>query len=331
MSVSITTAAQPGADTDAFTSNRSLGRGMNLGNALDAPREGAWGVTLKEQYFQAVRDAGFNSVRIPIRWSAHAQSHAPYLIDPAFFDRVDWAIDQVLSRNMSAVINIHHYTEMDQDPLENAQRLLALWKQIATRYQDRPQTVLFELFNEPQDKFSDQLWNALFPDLLQVVRQTNPNRMVIVGPGYWNSLDHLPSLQLPRDDRRLIVTFHYYQPFHFTHQAQNWIPSSMAWKGTGWGTPEERAELHESFQRAAAWARENQRPVYVGEFGVSEEANAEARALWAGAVAREAERLGFSWSYWQFCSSFGAYDRASETWIPQLLQALMDKETRPHN
>jgi endoglucanase len=328
---SITAAAQPPADTDAFISNRSLGRGMNFGNALDAPSEGAWGVTLKEQYFQAVKDAGFNSVRIPIRWSAHAQSEAPYLIDAAFFRRVDWAIDQALSRNMSAVINVHHYLEMDQDPLKNAPRLLALWKQIAARYRDRPQTVLFELFNEPQDKFSDQLWNAIFPDLLAAVRQSNPNRMVIVGPGYWNSLDHLPSLRLPQDDRRLIVTFHYYQPFRFTHQAQDWLPSSMAWKGTGWGTAEERAELRESFERAAAWAKENRRPLYLGEFGVSEEANGQARALWAGAVAREAERLGFSWAYWQFSSNFGAYDRTTGTWIPQLLQALMANETRPRN
>ena len=39
-------------------------------------------------------------------------------------------------------------------------RLLSLWKQIAARYKDRPKTLLFELFNEPQDKFTDEIWNA---------------------------------------------------------------------------------------------------------------------------------------------------------------------------
>jgi endoglucanase len=211
---------------------------------------------------------------------------------------------------------------MDQDPVKNAPRLLALWKQIAERYRNRPQNLFFELFNEPQDKFSDQRWNEVFPALLAAIRENNPKRMVIVGPGYWNSLDHLPLLQLPRDDRRLIVTFHYYKPFHFTHQAQDWMPSSMEWKGTGWGTPQERDELHENFAKAAAWASENQRPLYLGEFGVSEQADMVARASWARAVAREAEHLGFSWSYFQFCSNFGAYDKTTESWNPQLLEAL---------
>ena len=113
-------AAQSSEDIEAFGYNRLLGRGINVGNALEAPREGAWGVTLKEQYFQAIKVAGFNSVRIPINWSGHALSEPPYEIDPAFFNRVDWAIDQVLSRSLLAVIDIHHYAQMDQDPISNA-------------------------------------------------------------------------------------------------------------------------------------------------------------------------------------------------------------------
>ena len=66
----IMTAALSSSDADAFADNRLLGRGINLGNALEAPYEGAWGVTLKELYFQVVKNAGFNSVRIPINWSA---------------------------------------------------------------------------------------------------------------------------------------------------------------------------------------------------------------------------------------------------------------------
>lgn len=320
-----TASVQSSEDMDAYAYNRLLGRGINVGNALDAPHEGAWGVTLKEQYFQAIKVAGFNSVRIPINWADHAQSQPPYQIDPAFFDRVDWAIDQVLSRRLSAVIDIHHYAQMDQDPVGNTPRLASLWKQIAARYKDRPKTLLFELFNEPQDKFSDEIWNTVFPDVLRTIRQGDPDRLVIVGPGYWNSMDDLPLLQLPEHDRRLIVTFHYYKPFHFTHQAQNWMPMSMAWKGTGWGTPQDRNDLHEDFAKVAAWAHRYQRPIYLGEFGVSEQADGEARASWARAVAREAEQLSFSWSYWQFGSNFGVYDTVTESWNQEMLRALMDR------
>ena len=57
-----------------------FGRGVNLGNALDAPKEGDWGVVLKEDYFQKISKAGFDSVRIPVRWSAHAETAAPFAL-----------------------------------------------------------------------------------------------------------------------------------------------------------------------------------------------------------------------------------------------------------
>src|SRR5947207_10288721 len=103
-------AADPPAaeDRDAFEAVRRLGRGINFGNALDAPTEGAWGMELKEEYFAAIQSAGFQSVRIPIKWSAHAKADAPYAIDRPFFERVDWAIEQALSRGLAAVINVHH-------------------------------------------------------------------------------------------------------------------------------------------------------------------------------------------------------------------------------
>src|SRR5262249_30642097 len=151
------------------------------GNALDAPKEGTWGVVLKDEYFQSIKEEGFTSVRIPVRWSGHAQSDPPYAIDEPSFERVDWAIDQALSRKLTVVVNVHHYLDMDANPTAHTPRLLALWKQIAARYRDRPQTLFFELFNEPHGEFTDQRWSEIFPDLLRAIRTTNPKRMVIVG------------------------------------------------------------------------------------------------------------------------------------------------------
>ncbi len=64
--------------------NERLGRGINLGNALEAPAIGGWGVVLEEEYFRLIKEKGFSSVRIPIRWSAHAQANPPYTIDEDF-------------------------------------------------------------------------------------------------------------------------------------------------------------------------------------------------------------------------------------------------------
>ena len=96
--------------------NKKLGRGINLGNALDGPKEGEWGVTLKAEYFQWIKEAGFNSVRLPVRWSAHAEETAPYTIDAKFAERVDWAIDQALKNRLNIIVNVHHYDAHGRGP-----------------------------------------------------------------------------------------------------------------------------------------------------------------------------------------------------------------------
>ena len=177
----------------AFEANARLGRGINLGNALDAPSEGEWGVTLEASYFEAIAAAGFDSVRIPIRWSAHAGAEAPYTIDPAFFERVDWAVDQATSRGLNAIVNIHHYEEIYADPADESDRFLTLWEQVAERYADRPDSVVFELLNEPHEKLDAAAWNDLLDEAIDVVRQSNPRRLLIVGPSQWNSPTSSPS------------------------------------------------------------------------------------------------------------------------------------------
>ena len=81
-----------GIPHETFKLNNQLARGINLGNALEAPREGDWGVVLQADYFTRIAKAGFQTVRIPIRWSAHTGDVPAYKIDPDFFNRVDWAI-----------------------------------------------------------------------------------------------------------------------------------------------------------------------------------------------------------------------------------------------
>ena len=219
-------APEPGLRDSGYV----LGRGMNLAAALEAPKEGAWGVTLKSEYFETIRDAGFRSVRIPIRWSAHVLSEAPYTIDPQFFARIDWAVGEALSRSMNVVIDMHHYDDLYKDPDGQFARLAALWDQIGSHYHNFSQGLFFELVNEPFGELTDERWQAMLPELLRIVRQTNLERMIIVGPGAWISLDHLNGLHLPDSDNKLVATFHYYAPGRFTHQGASWVRGADQWK-----------------------------------------------------------------------------------------------------
>jgi endoglucanase len=321
-------ADEPAASPDdAFRANKRLGRGINLGNALEAPSEGAWGLTLKAEYFDRIKEAGFQSVRIPIRWATHTGPGPDFNVDPAFFDRVDWAIDQALSRGLVAIINSHHDDELYKEPDKHQPRLEAIWRQVARRYQGRPDSLLFELLNEPHGDLTNDRWQALFPRLLAIVRESNPKRVVIVGPGNWNSLEHLGSLRLPEDDRRLIATFHYYSPFHFTHQGAEWVEKSNDWKGETWtGTPSQIEALKHDFAKAAKWGAEHNRPIFLGEFGAYGAAPMSSRVTWTSSVSREAERLGFSWSYWEFAAGFGAFDKDAGHWRGPLKDALIPPE-----
>ena len=309
---------------DIHAANKKLGRGINLGNALESDKEGQWGVTLEAGYFEAIKKAGFDTVRLPVKWSAHAAAEAPYSIDEKFAERVDWAIDQAIANKLNIIVNVHHYGEMDSDPEKHLPRLQGLWTQIAARYKGRPEGVYFELLNEPHDKLTPEKWNAMVPKLLATVRKTNPTRPVIVGPGSWNAIWSLPKLELPREDRNLIVTVHTYDPFPFTHQNAPWVKDSAKWKGTKWtGSAAERAAIRKSLESAAAWGKKHDRPIFLGEFGAYQEADMESRARWTRFVCREAEKLGMSWTYWEFCSGFGAYDPKAKAWREALRSALL--------
>ena len=89
------------ASAISFETESNQLRGINLGNALDAPSyEGEWGVTLRTDYFTKIKSAGFNLIRIPVRFYSHALTEYPFTIEEGFLERVDWALNESLSRNI---------------------------------------------------------------------------------------------------------------------------------------------------------------------------------------------------------------------------------------
>ncbi|MEZ4631775.1 MAG: glycoside hydrolase family 5 protein [Deinococcales bacterium] len=245
----------------------ALGRTVNFGNALEAPNEGDWGITLEAEYFRLAKEAGFQSIRLPISWTHHTASSSPYTIDPSFFSRIDWAIDQAKRNGLKIIINDHHHDELNNNPQAERARYLAIWQQIAERYQGYGAFLYFELLNEPHGAFNTNpaLWNEIMTQALNVVRQTNPTRKVIVGPVYWNSIGSLADLVLPESDRNLFVTVHFYSPFEFTHQGAEWVspvpPVGVKW----WGDVTALAALWDnySWDTSINWRRSKSPSVQI--------------------------------------------------------------------
>lgn len=309
---------------DAYYWNSLIGRGVNLGNALDAPIEGEWGVFLKDEYFELIADAGFNSVRIPVRWSAHTEVEFPYSIDPQFLERVDWAIKQALSRKLVVILNVHHYAELNNSPQSHKERFLAIWEQLADHYKGYSNSLYFELLNEPGRNLTNELWNKYLADTIQIIRKDNPTRIIVVGPTQWNGILQLDNLKLPRRETNIIVTIHYYEPYKFTHQGASWANNSEKWIGTTWdGTDEQKSLISTHLDTATLWGRKNRRPLFLGEFGSYSRADNRSRLKWTGFLRTELEKRGISWAYWEFCAGFGVYDRIQNRWNQKLLKALI--------
>jgi endoglucanase len=305
----------------------SLRRGVNLGNMLEAPNEGEWGLTVQEEYFDLIREAGFDFVRLPVRWFAHTErighddGDSGYAIEPAFFARVDEVVGWALERDLRVIVDFHHYDELMAEP--NEAQFLFMWRQIAEHYKDYPPEVIFELLNEPHDQIDAALWNVYISFALRAIRESNPTRDVIFGPVNWNAYDWVSTLDVPQDEH-IIVTFHYYLPFQFTHQGADWVDDSDPWLGTIWPDNEERnREVIRHFDQVADWAQRHNVRILLGEFGAYSEADMASRVRWTEFVRSEAERHGFAWAYWELASGFGVYDPDAKVWREDLLKALI--------
>ncbi len=315
---------EPFTAIDPFEQIKQLGRGVNFGNALEAPAEGEWGMMLEERFFDLVKEGGFATIRLPTKWSAHALREAPFTIDEVFFKRVDWVVDNAVRRGLNIVVNMHHYDEIFIEPQVERERFIALWAQIGERYKSKPASVVLELLNEPHDALTAGLWQRIFEDALAEVRKSNPDRNVVFTGADWGGPSALKGMMRPKD-QHLIATFHYYLPFQFTHQGAEWAAGSDAWIGTTWkGTSNERVNVDFDMDQVAKWGRDNKIPIWMGEFGsYGKHADMESRHRWTSYVARAAEERGFGWAYWEFGAGFGVFDREKNQWVEPIHSALI--------
>jgi endoglucanase len=313
--------AAPGASPAARRFAASLKRGVNFGNMLDAPDEGAWGLRVDDRFIERVgpgEEGRIASVRLPVRWSNHAGADAEARIDPAFMARVDDVVHRLLARGVPVVMDMHHYRQLDGDPLDTGERavpdavvqarFLAMWRQIAEHFRDAPPALAFELYNEPHGRLAPR-WNDLMSRALAVVRRSNPGRIVVVGPTQWNSARGLGEFVMP-PDANLVLTIHHYDPYRFTHQGAPWVTPPMP-AGVGCCSAAQLADIRGPLDTAQRWGERHGYPVWVGEFGAYEAVAQADRVRYTRTMRDEIERRGMTWAYWELAGGFGFIDPAT--------------------
>lgn len=204
-------------------------------------------------------------------------------------------------------------------------RFLEFWRQIASDYADYPPELAFEILNEAHGNLDAEIWNKLIADTTKIIRESNPDRWIVIGGVNWNSVTGLASLKLPENDPRIAVTFHYYSPMEVTHQGASWIEGdSSKWLGTTWtGSQEEQTQVQLDFNKALAFGYEHNVPIYLGEYGVYQEAAMDTRVTWTSAITRAAVERKMGYAYWEFYSMFGLYDPVTKSWREPLKAAVL--------
>jgi aryl-phospho-beta-D-glucosidase BglC (GH1 family) len=279
-------------------------KGINLGNTLEPPLEGGWNnPAAQEYYFELYRDAGFTCVRVPVRWDQHTQAAYPYKIDESWLQRVEQVVDWGLSRGLFIIINAHH-EEWIKTNYTNAayrERFDSIWSQIATRFKDKPEKLVFEVINEPYGLTKAQN-DDLHQRIISIIRKTNPTRIIIFQGHNWGGSDELIAAAIPADNY-LIGSFHSYDPYTF----------GLNGEGT-WGSANDISVLNNKFLTVKNWSDTVHIPVLLGEFGAVVKADYNSRMKHYKTYVELAQKYGFIYCAWDDGGDFRILKRSEKKW-----------------
>lgn len=358
-------------DQTAITA--AMGMGWNLGNQLEAssnkvPNETTWGnPTITEDLIKAVKAQGFNTIRIPVSYLSKIGEAPDYTIDSAWLDRVQEVVDYVVGNDMYAVMNIHgdgYYTVdgswllcVDDNQDEIKAKYEAVWKQIADRFKDYDEHLIFESMNEESDNTYGRPnkdgyanineYNRIFVDTVRGTGSNNTKRWLLL-PGWNTNIEYtagnygfvIPEDKLCESDgKRIMISVHYYDPYNFTID-ENSSSAKTQWgkyateNFDNWGQEDhvdsQMQMLHDTFIAEGY-------PVIIGEMGVQDKTHLsesfnEYRRYWLEYVVKSAKANGCIPVYWDNGwngkNGFGLFDRTSCT-VTQ--QSLIDAMIRAIN
>ncbi len=296
--------SSPGQLTPQEAQER-LGRGINLGNTLEPPYEGGWNnPPAEERYFDAYKEAGFSTVRIPVRWDKHTAATAPYTIQNSWLDRVEEVADWGLERGMFVIINAHHeeWLKSNYESADTLARFVAIWRQVAERFKDKSDSLLFEIINEPYGMTIEQV-DELNDTILKVIRESNPTRIVIYSGYRWSNSEELMQARIP-DDPYIMGYFHSYNPWSFAGQGN----------GT-WGTLSDRNQIRDKFQTVGQWARDHGVSIMISEFGAMNGCEFNSRMQHYFVYVQNSLRQHIPFMAWDDGGQFCILCRSSNTWF----------------
>ena len=209
-----------------FSQENFFNRGVNITGwfQADSPKNIQFNKFTKKD-FEQIKLLGIDVVRLPINLHSMTSGAPDYNLDPLFVYMLDQVIDWTEELQINLILDNHTFdvNVSTSDSLDEV--LIPVWTNMAKRYKDRSMYIYYEILNEPHG-ISDKRWNEIQLATLNAIRKIDTIHTVVVGPANWNSFNNLAAMpEYP--DSNLIYTFHFYEPFIFTHQGASWVDPSL--------------------------------------------------------------------------------------------------------
>lgn len=333
--------AKKWTELDQTQITEAMGLGWNLGNQLEAssgglPSETCWGnPEITKELIDTVKAQGFKTVRIPVSYLDMIGDGPDYKIDADWLDRVQEVVDYVVNNDMFAIVNMHgdgYYTvdhswllcaEDDDKQTEIKDKYGKVWTQIADRFKDYDQHLIFESMNEefnndygkPDANAYENInaYNQIFVDSVRATGSNNEKRWLLL-PGWNTNIEYTANdeynFKIPTDNgckadgKRIMISVHYYDPFNFTIDENKTARTQWGKYAVknydNWGQEDyvdsQMALLNEKFVSQGY-------PVVIGEFGAQDKTEKfadynEFRRYWSEYLIKAAKKNGVVCVYW---------------------------------
>ena len=322
------------------TAQAPFSRGVNITGWFQAsgPRQIQFSQYSKKD-FENIKSLGCDAIRLPVNLFHMTSGNPDYTIDPLFLSMLDQALDWAEELRLYLIIDNHTSDDLASQNPNLETTLVKVWTQLANRYKDRSDYILYEIMNEPNGSaMTTQKWGQIQQSAINAIRLSDTRHTIIVGGAGYNSYNELAALPVYTDNK-LIYTFHFYDPFVFTHQGASWpspsmislanvpfpynastmpaVPSDLVgtWVGSALNNYKNEgtvAKIKSLIDIAVAFRTARNIKLYCGEFGVyiPNSKNTD-RCFWYSEVRKYLEEKNIAWTIWDYKGGFGLFEKGS--------------------
>ncbi|GGH16318.1 glycoside hydrolase family 5 protein [Mucilaginibacter phyllosphaerae] len=316
----------------AFKRAKSLDNGVSLSWLEQTWNKDVLGIKpIKKSDFELIKKLGFKSVRLPVAFAYFRANNVPV---EKVFTHIDEVLKQCTVYGLKLIIDYHYGNLNDTNYLTETPKIINQWMILTKRYiRENPEKVFFEIYNEP-GRINPKVWKDAAYNIVTAIRKVDKKRTLIVGASNFNSIYELSRMERLADEN-IIYTFHFYEPFMFTHQGADWVGNQVATTGVPfpynaqtypainpkvigtWGETNyyqykndgNEQSVHDKLLIVKNWGARYGVPILCGEYGVyNKYTDDDNRCRYIKAVRKNLKEMGIPGIMWDYNSGFSIFN-----------------------